>query len=201
MTKKEAKRVRTLGKILFILYIIFLVYFLFLSDWYGREGVMDEYHYNLVLFKEIKRFIKYRHQLGTFAVFSNLFGNILIFMPVGYFSAMAGKRRSFFKTLFWSFCLTFCVELMQLITKVGCFDADDILLNRTPLDNTVNASYKEVANPFRQPHFIILNLALGATGGDLDKLPLPQKYEIDYVRIYQKKDSPHKGTIPYRAEK
>ena len=80
-----------LGKILFILYIIFLVYFLFLSDWYGREGVMDEYHYNLVLFKEIKRFIKYRHQLGTFAVFSNLFGNILIFMPVGYFSAMAGK--------------------------------------------------------------------------------------------------------------
>lgn len=42
--------------------------------------------------------------------------------------------------------------------------ADDILLNRTPLDNTVNASYKEVANPFRQPHFIILNLALGATG-------------------------------------
>ena len=94
MTKKEAKRVRTLGKILFILYIIFLVYFLFLSDWYGREGVMDEYHYNLVLFKEIKRFIQYRHQLGTFAVFSNLFGNILIFMPVGYFSAMAGKRRS-----------------------------------------------------------------------------------------------------------
>ena len=118
-----------LGKILFILYIIFLVYFLFLSDWYGREGVMDEYHYNLVLLKEIKRFIKYRHQLGTFAVFSNLFGNILIFMPVGYFSAMAGKRRSFFKTLFWSFCLTFCVELMQLITKVGCFDVDDLCLN------------------------------------------------------------------------
>ena len=118
-----------LGKILFILYIIFLVYFLFLSDWYGREGVMDEYHYNLELLKEIKRFIQYRHQLGTFAVFSNLFGNILIFMPVGYFSAMAGKRRSFFKTLFWSFCLTFCVELMQLITKVGCFDVDDILLN------------------------------------------------------------------------
>ena len=79
--------------------------------------------------------------------------------------------------------------------------ADDILLNRTPLDNTVNAVYKEVANPFRQPHFIILNLAMGATGGDLNKLPLPQKYDIDYVRIYQKKDSPHKGTIPYRTEK
>lgn len=41
--------------------------------------------------------------------------------------------------------------------------ADDILLNKTSLDNTINAVYKEVANPFRQPHFIILNLALGAT--------------------------------------
>lgn len=79
--------------------------------------------------------------------------------------------------------------------------ADDILLNKTSLDNTINAVYKEIANPFRQPHFIILNLALGATGGDLNKLPLPQKYEIDYVRIYQKKDSPHKGTIPYQPEK
>ena len=57
---------------------------------------MDEYHYNLELFKEIKRFIKYRHQLGTFAVFSNLIGNILIFMPVGYFSAMAGKMKKLF---------------------------------------------------------------------------------------------------------
>lgn len=78
--------------------------------------------------------------------------------------------------------------------------ADDILLNRTPLDNTMNAVYKEIANPFRQPHFIILNLAMGSTGGNLDKLPLPQKYEIDYVRIYQKKDSPHKGTIPNQPE-
>lgn len=45
--------------------------------------------------------------------------------------------------------------------------ADDILLNKTPLNNTINAIYKEVPNPFQQPHFIILNLALGSTGGDL----------------------------------
>lgn len=129
MTNKEAKRVRTLGKVLFILYIFFLVYFLFLSDWYGREGVMEDYHYNLVLFREIKRFILYRNQLGTFAVFSNLFGNILIFMPYGYFLTMAGKRKSFFRTLFYSMGLSLGVEVMQLLTKVGSFDVDDILLN------------------------------------------------------------------------
>ena len=130
MTKKEAKRVRTLGKILFILYIIFLVYFLFLSDWYGREGVMDEYHYNLELFKEIKRFIKYRHQLGTFAVFSNLFGNIVIFMPFGFLVPILGrKKRNFWFTSLLSFALSLAVACIQLVTRTGWFDVDDIFLN------------------------------------------------------------------------
>ena len=129
MNKKQAKRVRILGKILFILYIGFLIYFLFLSDWYGREGVMDEYRYNLELFKEIRRFIVYREQLGAFAVFSNLFGNILIFVPFGFFIAMASSSRSFFKALFNSLGLSLCVEVLQLVTRVGSFDVDDILLN------------------------------------------------------------------------
>ena len=129
MNKKQAKRIRILGKILFILYIGFLIYFLFLSDWYGREGVMDEYRYNLELFKEIRRFIVYREQLGAFAVFSNLFGNILIFVPFGFFIAMASSSRSFFKALFNSLGLSLCVEILQLVTRVGSFDVDDILLN------------------------------------------------------------------------
>ena len=62
-------------------------------------------------------------------IFSNLFGNILIFMPYGYFLTMAGKRKSFFRTLFYSMGLSLGVEVMQLLTKVGSFDVDDILLN------------------------------------------------------------------------
>lgn len=129
MSKKQAKKVRTLGKVLFVLYIGFLIYFLFLSDWYGREGVMDEYRYNLELFKEIRRFIVYREQLGVFAVFSNLFGNILIFVPFGFFISMASSSRSFLKALFNSLGLSLCVEILQLVTRVGSFDVDDILLN------------------------------------------------------------------------
>ncbi len=129
MSRKQVKRFRILGKLLFILYIGFLIYFLFLSDWYGREGVLDEYRYNLELFKEIRRFVMYREQLGPFAVFSNLFGNILIFMPFGFFISMASRTRGFFKTLFYSLCLSLCVEILQLATRVGSFDVDDILLN------------------------------------------------------------------------
>ena len=99
------------------------------SDWYGRTGEMQEYHYNLVLFKEIKRFWQYRHQLGFFAMFTNLFGNVIIFIPFGFFLPMASKYRSCFATLFWSFGLSLCVETFQLLTKVGSFDVDDILLN------------------------------------------------------------------------
>jgi beta-glucanase (GH16 family) len=41
-------------------------------------------------------------------------------------------------------------------------------------------------NPFRKPHYLLINLALGgAWGGEIDDAVLPQKYLIDYVRIYQ----------------
>ena len=129
MSTRNARIVRALGKVLFVLYIFFLVYFLFLAEWYGRTGTVEEYRYNLELFREIRRFITYREQLGMFAVFANLLGNILIFVPYGFFISMAAERRGFFKTLFFSFGLSLCVELVQLATKVGSFDVDDILLN------------------------------------------------------------------------
>lgn len=129
MSRKKEKRFRALGKVLFVVYIIFLIYFLCFSEWYGRIGITEEYRYNLELFKEIKRFINYREELGMFAVFTNLFGNILIFVPYGFFVAMASKYRGFWKTFLYSFGLCLGVEIFQLVTRVGSFDVDDILLN------------------------------------------------------------------------
>lgn len=152
MNRKEVKKFRILGKILFILYIGFLIYFLFLSDWYGREGVMDEYRYNLELFREIKRFITYREQLGTFAVFSNLFGNILIFMPFGFFISMASSSRGFFKTLFCSLLLSLCVEILQLVTRVGSLDVDDLLLNT--IGGVLGYIIFMICNQIRRKHYV-----------------------------------------------
>lgn len=129
MSQKQAKRFRALGKVLFVGYIIFLVYFLCFAEWYGRTGIAGEYRYNLEPLKEIKRFIEYRRELGAFAVFNNLFGNILIFVPFGFFISMASVSRGFFKTLFYSLLLSLGVEIFQLLTRVGSFDVDDILLN------------------------------------------------------------------------
>jgi beta-glucanase (GH16 family) len=44
-------------------------------------------------------------------------------------------------------------------------------------------------NPFRKPHYLLLNFALGGDWGRaIDDAILPQKYLIDYVRIYQPSD-------------
>jgi beta-glucanase (GH16 family) len=61
---------------------------------------------------------------------------------------------------------------------------DDVLLNSTDLGSTFNEG--ERRNPLRQPHFLILNLAVGGTnGGDPSRTRFPARFEVDWVRVYQ----------------
>lgn len=88
------------------------------------------YHYNLVLFQEIKRFWNYRQQLGIVAVASNLFGNVIGFIPFGLILPIISRNaRGFFFITFSGFALSLCVETVQLISKLGCFDVDDLVMN------------------------------------------------------------------------
>ncbi len=64
---------------------------------------------------------------------------------------------------------------------------DDELLNTTPLSRTVNGSIGDHTNPFKSPQYILLNLAMGENGGEIDESNLPMLYEVDYVRVYQQK--------------
>ena len=63
---------------------------------------------------------------------------------------------------------------------------DGKLLNTLDMKTTVNDDGPKV-NPFLSPHRIRLNLAVGANAGDPGKTEFPQRYAVDYVRIYQKK--------------
>ncbi len=65
---------------------------------------------------------------------------------------------------------------------------DDELLNEVPLSSTVNGSVGQHSNPFTKPQYILLNLALGGdNGGTIDDSAFPMRYEIDYVRVYEKR--------------
>jgi beta-glucanase (GH16 family) len=65
---------------------------------------------------------------------------------------------------------------------------DDALLNTIDLAKTVNPTTERgPKNPFLQPQYLLLNLAIGGNaGGNPAKTAFPTKYEIDYVRVYQK---------------
>ena len=124
------KQIRLLCRVLFALYIAGLVYFLFFAEMLDRTGIERSYRYNLIPFREIRRFIVYADLLGPMAVISYLFGNIVIFMPFGFLVPILGrKKRNFWFTSLLSFALSLAVECIQLVTRTGCFDVDDIFLN------------------------------------------------------------------------
>jgi len=63
---------------------------------------------------------------------------------------------------------------------------DGRLLNTVDVTKTINQDgvYKD---PFRYPQYMILNLAIGGgSGGDPSKTKFPARFEVEYVRVYQK---------------
>ncbi|WP_231936458.1 glycoside hydrolase family 16 protein [Bythopirellula polymerisocia] len=62
---------------------------------------------------------------------------------------------------------------------------NDSLLNTIELSQTVG-KHDNLSSPFHQPHYLLLNLAIGGTnGGDPSKTEFPATFEVDYVRVYQ----------------
>jgi len=117
-------------RIAFIIYIVGLCYFLFFAEMFGRTHITGDYQYNLELFREIKRFWTYRESLGFKAVFLNLFGNVVGFIPFGLLlPILFPKVKNIVLVMISTFMLSLCFEVFQLVFKVGCFDVDDLLLN------------------------------------------------------------------------
>lgn len=130
MKKESIRKLRLGGRLLLGIYLACLIYFMFFSESYGRTAVNRDYHYNLVLFREIRRFVQYRHVLGTTAVLINVAGNVAVFVPLGFALPVLFERiHSFGQVLILSFATSLLAETMQLVLRVGCFDVDDLLLN------------------------------------------------------------------------
>ncbi|RNI31396.1 glycoside hydrolase family 16 protein [Rufibacter latericius] len=78
----------------------------------------------------------------------------------------------------------FHVWKMDWTTEYIKLYLDGELLNEIDLTKTLNP---DGFNPFHQPHYLLLNLAIGGNGGNPSGTPFPKRYEVDYVRVYQKK--------------
>ncbi len=111
----------------FILYeellsLIFVIYILMFFQIVTSQDVIS-YGNNFIPFKELTRY-----KLGSSLFFRNIIGNILLFMPYGFFSSyylrLEKKRSAFLLVLI----VSLSIECVQLV--IGrCFDVDDILLN------------------------------------------------------------------------
>jgi glycopeptide antibiotics resistance protein len=123
--------------LIFVVYGCVLIYYLFFAEGFGRKG-MDEYSLNLIPFKEIKRFVTRRDVFGTATVFLNVGGNVLAFVPFGlfivpiadlYIKSETGIVDKFTKAVILTFDVSLSVEIIQLVSRVGRFDVDDLMLN------------------------------------------------------------------------
>ena len=81
----------------------------------------------------------------------------------------------------------FHVWRMDWDEKSIVLSLDGLTLNTVDLTAAVNPEGREPSNPFHQPFYLLLNLAIGGnSGGDPSQTAFPTRYEIDYVRVYQK---------------
>lgn len=126
-TIKNNKLTTPLIYVMFILYLTILSYLLFFG--YYRQMVKIE-SYNLVPFKTINMYITFADYFPFKVWFTNLFGNVLAFMPFGFLLPIVFKKlRNSWSITILSFLFSLFVETMQLTFHVGGFDVDDILLN------------------------------------------------------------------------
>ena len=123
-------RHKVIGWILFLCYLVLLTYFLFFAEGFGREPEESKYRYNLTLFREISRFYRYRRVVGMKAFLLNTVGNVVAFLPFGFFVPVVGwKKHNGYKTLLYGILFSLAIEFTQYMTGTGIFDVDDIFLN------------------------------------------------------------------------
>ena len=107
---------REVMALVFILYIVCLYYILT----YQHAGVGGV---NLVPFKEM-----FRYTFGSYKFIKNVVGNILLFLPFGFFAAHYIDTKKASTPILVSLIVSFTAEAIQYYLG-RVFDIDDIILN------------------------------------------------------------------------
>lgn len=110
---------------IFSLTIIFIYYIILLFNMviFARYNTINSY--NLIPFKSI---IEIFNNCNIYSIIINIFGNLLIFMPLEYFIIELFKVNKFILNFSISFIIILIIEIMQYVFKVGVLDIDDLIL-------------------------------------------------------------------------
>lgn len=126
----------------FIAYAVLMLWLLFgRRTAYPLTGAYNEAllgSLNLRPFRTIRLFFDVIASVGwwasdsglVLAAYINIFGNVVMFAPLGLFLPRLFPRlRRFWRTLLCAAVLVAAVEVVQLLTRLGICDIDDLLLN------------------------------------------------------------------------
>ncbi len=133
--KKQKSLSSSLHKIIFVVYIAIIGKMTLIRG--PVSELMDNWTYNTVLYKistanfvpfhTIKLYIRILPE--TIAIL-NLVGNVIGFVPLGYLVPLVFKKHSgFFRSLLFGLLFILFIETTQLVTGLGEFDVDDMILN------------------------------------------------------------------------
>lgn len=110
-----------------LLWSIFLIYTVIVlgATFIHRTPVMYE-NINLHIFSS---YIKVWNRFSLLEL-RNIIFNILMFLPLGFVLPLLFKKcEKFYITYFLGLCMTISIEVLQLISKRGIFEIDDIINN------------------------------------------------------------------------
>ena len=106
-----------------LLILSFIIYIMCLFQVVTMEDLSGIGSNNFIPFKEILRY-----NITSRLFFKNILGNILLFLPYGFFTSYLLQNRKYSLSFMLTFIASFSIEVVQLI--IGrVFDVDDIILN------------------------------------------------------------------------
>jgi glycopeptide antibiotics resistance protein len=129
MAGKKAEKKRVYYRIkLFFTFSYFAILF-YLVFFIGRRKIDYDHDINLIPIINSLYELKYIREIGLFNYLSNLFGNVLLFVPLPAVLDTYFKVYKFSTVILISILFSIIIESMQYIFKVGVADIDDVILN------------------------------------------------------------------------
>ncbi len=116
INKKKIVLHRELFNLTFIIYLLLLFQLVTTTDF-------ESYSNNFIPFKEIMRY-----RIDSTLFYKNVIGNIILFVPFGYFVCNYLKNSKWYIALILTFITSISTEIIQMNIDRS-FDIDDILLN------------------------------------------------------------------------
>ena len=118
---------RALRWFLFVLYVAVLTYIVF----FARRRHILIWHDDLVNLVPVVRTIQsfQSEATGTWNFFSNLFGNIILFIPLPIFVISLFGASNKLSIVLLGLMISLLIEYIQYTLRIGVPDIDDVLLN------------------------------------------------------------------------